>query len=139
MPAGTSSVPDAGWVSFLVDLVENSKNRGPWFTCGFHQLPGPTIFPKRTPMGVDVDSGPSRSQTALTTTNTDINTSASTSTNNNSSTSTTRHANSKHNPGLPVAMFYVVDRFAAVYHGRGGLIIFFPPGAVCLCRILKLN
>ena len=27
-------------------------------------------------------------------------------------------------PGVPVAMFYVVDRFAAVYHGRGGLIIF---------------
>ena len=27
-----------------------SKNRGPWFTWNFNQLPGPSTFPKRTPM-----------------------------------------------------------------------------------------
>ena len=27
-----------------------SKNRGPWLTWGFNQLPGSSTFPKRTPM-----------------------------------------------------------------------------------------
>ena len=40
------SSPQSGCPFWLIWL----KNRGPWFTWWFNQLPGPSIFPKRTPM-----------------------------------------------------------------------------------------